>query len=68
MQFIHTVHVVKNVKQRVIISWDSLLAHYAVVDLRDGFFKVGSSTSVPLMRVTDAAPSSCDAVVLPAMS
>ena len=41
-----------------------LLAHYAVVDLREGVFKVGSSTSVPLMRVTDAAPFSCNAVTL----
>jgi hypothetical protein len=41
-----------------------LLAHYAVVDLREGVFKVGSSTSFPLMRVTDAAPLSCNAVTL----
>lgn len=71
--FIHTVQVVRNITQPIILGWDFLLTHHAVVDLREGMFKVGNRTSVPLLCATETAPLSCNAVtlapvVVPAMS
>lgn len=54
--FTHTVQVVRNITQPVILGWDFLLTHHALVDLRQGSFKVGNRTSVPLLRATEAAP------------
>ncbi len=71
--FIHTVQVVRNVTQPVMLGWDFLFAHHAVLDLRKGILKIGNCTTVPLLGATETAPLSCNAVTLspvvdPAMS
>lgn len=71
--FTHIVQVVRNVTQPVIVGWDFLLTHHAVLDLREGILKVGSRTSIPLLCATETAPLRCNAVtlspvVVPAMS
>ncbi|KAF5905694.1 Glyceraldehyde-3-phosphate dehydrogenase [Clarias magur] len=62
--FTHTVQVFRNITQPVILGWDFLLTHHAVVDLREGSLKVGNRTSVPLLCATETAPLSCSAVTL----
>lgn len=71
--FTHTVQVIRNITQPVILAWDFLLLHHAVVDLREGIFKVGKRTSVPLLCATETVLLSCSTVTLapvlvPAMS
>ncbi|KAJ0068233.1 hypothetical protein NL108_017965 [Boleophthalmus pectinirostris] len=71
--FTHTVQVVRNVTQPVILGWDFLFAHFAVLDLKEGIFKVGTRARVPLLSATETAPLSCNAItvtplLVPAMS
>lgn len=71
--FTHIVQVVRNITQPVILGWDFLFAHHAVLNIGEGQLKVGSNTTIPLLRATDVAPLSCHAVtlspvVVPAMS
>lgn len=70
--FTHIVQVVRNITQPVILGWDFLLSHRAVMNVGEGNLKVGNTT-VPLLRATEVAPLSCHAVtlspiVVPAMS
>lgn len=58
--FAHTVQVVRNVTQPVILGWDFLFAHFVVLDLKQGLLKVGSRARVPLLSATETAPISCN--------
>lgn len=71
--FCHDVQVVRNTTQSVLLGWDFLKKHHAILDIRAGQLTVGNHAIVPLLRALQTAPLSCSAVtltpiVIPAMS
>src|SRR4029434_10727782 len=58
----HEVQVIRNVSQTIILGWDFLQQHFAVLDLGRGLCHLHNQ-DLPLLSTTEMTPDSCSAHV-----